>query len=157
MRVPVSFVFLALVFGEIAGFVLVGKLIGLLPTLGLVLLGMVGGMLLLREQGIRTLLKAKAAADAGRTPGRPLAEGAVHAVAALLIIVPGFITDIAGLLLLVPPVRNALLRAIAGRVATGGRPGGSGDGARVIDLGEGDYSAQRRRESPWRLGRGPQA
>ena len=117
MRIPVSAILAALILAEIAGFILVGEAIGVLPTLGLVLLGMLAGALLLRQLGIATLLKAQAEMAAGRTPARPLAEGAIKALAAALIILPGFVSDFLGIVLFIPFVRESLWRAVRRRVS----------------------------------------
>lgn len=157
MRFPFSLVFLGLILGEISGFILVGKAIGVLATLGLVLLGVAAGVLLLRRQGVATLMRVRADLEAGRPPARPLAEGALLAFAAILIILPGFITDIAGILLFLPFVRAALWRAVRARVvirtaAVRTAPAESGP---ILDLAREEYGP--RPDSPWRVRGGPEA
>ena len=154
---PISLIFLALVLGEIAGFIVVGKAIGVLPTLGLILLGMAAGVLLLRRQGFATLMRVRDDLAAGRHPARPLAEGALLAFAALLIILPGFLTDTIGILLFVPFIREALWRAVQSRVTIrAGKPAPApAEGSRVVDLEREEYSP--RPASPWRLRGGPEA
>lgn len=150
MRIPLSFLVLGLVLAEIATFVLVGKAIGVLATLALVLAGMVTGAILLRRAGMATLLRVRAEAAAGRAPVRPLLDGAVGAAAALLIMLPGFITDLLGLLLLMPVTRQRLWNALTGWL--GGRPAGAftTHPADLIDLDPRDYVSDRQPESPWR-------
>lgn len=157
MRIPLSMVFLALILGEIAGFILVGQAIGVLATLGLVLLGMVAGMLLLRRQGVATLMRVRADLAAERPPARPLAEGALLAFAALLIMLPGFITDIVGTLLFIPFVRAALWRAVRSRVTmrSGSPVPATSASGPVVDLEREDYGS--RSDSPWRAHGGPEA
>ncbi len=161
MKIPVRLVLLGLLLAEIAGFILVGKAIGVLATLGLVLFGMVAGSMLLRRQGFATLTKVQADLADGRVPARPLAEGAVLAFAALLIIVPGFLTDLAGIALLVPAVREALWRAVRRRVQFA--RGGASSRPAVVDLDRSEYGARRgaaggrRIDSPWRPPQGPDA
>lgn len=162
MRVPIPLLFLALVFGEIAGFILVGQAIGVLPTLGLVFLGMAAGVLLLRRQGVAPLMRLRAELATDPPSARPLAEGALLAFAALLILVPGFITDLVGILLYVPVIREFFWRGVRSRVEvrTSGypqpRPGGP-----VVDLDGADYARSPRRtdassDGPWRLPGGPE-
>jgi UPF0716 protein FxsA len=155
MRIPFSLAFLALVFGEIAGFILVGKTIGVLPTLGLVLLGMIVGVLLLRLHGIATLVRARAEIAAGRTAARPLAEGAVLALGALLVILPGFLTDLIGILLFIPGVRDALWRAVRRRVEIRTFQAGrtAPESAATVDLDRSEYGTRANADSPWRLGK----
>ena len=156
MRIPVSVIVITPILAEIAGFILVGKAVGVLTTLGLVLLGMLAGVVLLRRQGLATLRKIQADIAAGQAPARPLAEGAVQAFAALLLIIPGFLTDIVAVAIFVPPIREVLWRAIRRRAfadaeALRSRPSRR---AAVIDLDQSEYGATRHStggpESPWR-------
>ena len=140
---------------EIATFIVVGSRIGVLATLGLVFLSTVAGFVLLRSQGIGLLGRLRADIDAGRGPERSLIDGALMVVGALLLVVPGFLTDIAGLLLFVPAIRG-LAWSLAGRqivrAATPGEgPSSSGrpSPGRTIDLGTDDYSAAPNPDSPW--------
>ena len=142
---------------EIAGFVVVGSQVGVLATIGLVLLSVIVGSLLMRFQGLGVLTRLRQELDAGRNPGRELAHGAIILLAGFLLIVPGFFTDIIGLLLFLPPVRDIAWRFLRNRVqvattfATFGggaaRPPGRGP---TIDLDEQDYSSGKRPDSPWR-------
>ncbi len=161
MRIPFSLVFLALVLGEIAGFILVGETIGVLPTLGLVLLGMVVGALLLRRQGIATLMRVREELAADRPPARPLAEGALLAFAALLIILPGFVTDLIGILLFIPFVRERIFQAFRSRLAvrTGNVATSPVKQGPVVDLDRREYGrsgeeARPSADSPWRISGG---
>ncbi|GAA1284698.1 FxsA family protein [Saccharothrix xinjiangensis] len=86
---------------------------GPLTTFGLLLLGGVAGSVLLRREGTRALGAFSEALRTRRAPHREVADGVLIAAAAFLIIVPGFVSDIAGLFLLFPPVR----RLIGGRMA----------------------------------------
>jgi UPF0716 protein FxsA len=154
MRVPFSVLFLLLVLGEIAIFIRVGEAIGVLPALGLTLFAMVAGALLLRWQGVATLMRVRAEMEAGRTPARPLAEGALLAAAALLIILPGFLTDAIGILLLVPPVRVALWRTLQLRIrAVSPAAGRRERQGPIVDLDPSQYGASPRPDSPWRRDR----
>ncbi|WP_207455743.1 FxsA family protein [Azospirillum sp. SYSU D00513] len=112
--------FLLLPIAEIAAFAQVGDWIGALPTVGLVLLSIVAGSLLLRRQGLSVLRRAQEAAARGEDPVGAVFEGFCIVVAAFLLIVPGFLTDIVGLLLFVRPVRNALGLWLLKRMASGG-------------------------------------
>ncbi|MER9300640.1 membrane protein FxsA [Mesorhizobium sp. M0621] len=151
---------LALPLLEIAGFVVVGRQVGALATVGLVLASSIAGALLLRHQGFGVMTRIRAEMDAGRDPSGQLAHGAMIVLAAILLIIPGFITDIIGLLLFLPPVRDLAWRTLKGRVvlatnfSTGGFRGRQRD--KTIDLDDGDYSREddfKRgpdHNSPWR-------
>ena len=102
--------FVGLPIVEIALFIKVGGAIGLLPTLGIVVLTAVGGALIMRWQGLQARDRLRAALQAGGDPVGPIAHGALILVAGILLILPGFFTDTLGLLLLVPPVRTQLIR-----------------------------------------------
>lgn len=135
---------LALPLLEIAGFVIVGRQVGALATVGLVLASSVAGMLLLRHQGFGVMARVRAEMDAGRDPSRQLAHGAMIVLAAILLIIPGFITDIFAILLLLPMVRDLAWRMLKGRIvlATDFGTGGFRTRTRdkVIDLDDSDYS-----------------
>ena len=111
--------FLTLPIVEIALFILVGGWIGLWPTLGIVIVSAVAGATLMRVQGMQTLDRLRARLEAGEDPSGPLFNGALLLVAGMLLLTPGFFTDALGLLLLLPPVRSALIRHAAGRLRGG--------------------------------------
>jgi UPF0716 protein FxsA len=101
---------------EIAVFFQVASMIGVLDTLGVLLLFSIGGLLLVRHEGMGTMAKMRAELNEGRVPGSHLADGFWLLVAGLLLLVPGFVTDFAGLLLLLPPVRGLAKRGTARRL-----------------------------------------
>ena len=126
-------IFLALIIVpliEIALFIEVGGLIGLWPTLGIVVLTALAGATMLRVQGLATIGDLKGRIDRGQDPSGPLAHGALILASGLLLLTPGFFTDGIGFALLVPQVRAAVIRYLARRVVTtihrrgGDRPGG---------------------------------
>lgn len=144
---------LALPLLEIAGFVVVGSEIGVLPTIGLVLLSAVVGSMLLRVQGFGVMSRARAEMEAGRDPSKELAHGAMVVLAGILLVIPGFITDIFGILLFLPPVRELAWRFLSKRVhvySSGFSRRSSPNGAKTIDLDENDFSRQPDPNSPWR-------
>jgi len=157
MRFPFSIFILGLIFGEIAAFVLVGEAIGVLGTLALTLLGMVAGALLLRWTGVATLLRIKAEVAAGRAPTRALVDGAIGAIAALFLMLPGFLTDLIALLLIIPVTRGTIWRSIRRRFEPQGmrRAAFSPRPAAVIELDQRDYTA--RVDSPQRREGGHEA
>ncbi len=93
---------------EIAVFIQVGGWIGLGWTLVLVVLTAVLGTWQLRAQGLATLLRARDQVDRGALPARELFDGACLLVAGALLLTPGFVTDTAGFLLFLSPVRDRL-------------------------------------------------
>lgn len=101
----------------------VGQAIGALPTIGLLLLDSFLGAWLLRSQGRLVWRRFQLALAAGRPPAREVADGALVILGGALLLTPGFITDVFGALLLLPPsralVRRALARRVGGRLLTG--------------------------------------
>lgn len=141
MRLLLPFFLLILPLAEIAVFVMVGSEIGVFPTVGLVIATTVAGSILLRVQGLGTVTRLRSAVERGEAPGRELAHGAMIVLAALLLILPGFITDTLGFLLFIPWVRERAWQFLRSRVTvttTTMRRGGSGH--RTIDLDEDDFS-----------------
>lgn len=145
---------------EIAGFVIVGKMVGVWATLALVILSAVLGAALLRIQGIGILQRISAESRNGGDPGREMVHGAMIVVAAFLLMLPGFISDIIGLLLFIPAVRDVAWRFLSKRIIILGssrafkRPGPGPrtqprDTGHVVDLDEADFHRQGNRNSPW--------
>lgn len=97
---------------EIFGFIQIGGLIGIWPTLGIVILTAIVGSLLLRHQGLNTLLKAEQKIQAGQVPVDQVVDGICLAFAGALLLTPGFFTDFFGLLLFVPSFRYLIARTI---------------------------------------------
>ncbi|MBS3649761.1 membrane protein FxsA [Pseudaminobacter sp. 19-2017] len=156
LLLPLFFIGLPLI--EIAGFAFVGSAIGVLPTIGLVILSTILGSVLLRLQGFGALGRIQQEIAAGRNPGRELAHGTMILVAGILLIIPGFFTDIIGLLLFLPPVRDFAWTILRSRIGfaefkvfrQGYEARGPGRGGPTIDLDAEDYSRARDPESPWR-------
>ncbi len=118
--------FLAIPVIEIAIFIQVGGLIGLWPTLGLVLLTAVIGTLLVRSQGAQTLVELRRSLAELSDPSEPLAHGAMILFAGALLLTPGFFTDILGFALLIPPLRLRVFRWLRARIRVQGFAMGSG-------------------------------
>ena len=109
MRRGLRFVPLALLTGvvlELAVFVLVGRAVGFGAAVLLVFAASLLGLVLLRREGMRAWRGFRVAAQAGQPPGRQVTDGLVGLLGALLLAVPGLVSGLVGLLLLVPPLRN---------------------------------------------------
>jgi UPF0716 protein FxsA len=125
--------FIVLPIAEIYVIIQVGELIGVWPTVGLLVLDAVGGSMLLKHQGRGAWRRFNEALAQGRFPGREVVDGVLIVIGGTLLVTPGFITDIFGLFFLIPPTR-ALARAILrrftiGRITViGGSPGSGGFG-----------------------------
>jgi UPF0716 protein FxsA len=109
--------FIGVPFAELYVLIQVGHAIGVLDTLGLLLLVSIVGAWLAKREGLGVLRRMQAAVDAGRVPGTELLDGFLILMAAALMLTPGFLTDIVAILLLLPPVRAGLRRELRRRFA----------------------------------------
>lgn len=96
---------------ELAAFVQVADWIGFLPSLVLIVVFSVSGAWLVKQEGISVWRRAQAQLDRGELPTAEILNGLLLLAAGALMLVPGFITDAFGLLLLLPPTR-ALVRML---------------------------------------------
>ena len=94
----------------------IGSLIGVWPTLALLLADALLGSLLLRHQGRGAWRRFNLALAERRFPGREVLDGLLIAVGGTLLLTPGFVTDIVGLIFLVPPTRAIIRRLLRGYV-----------------------------------------
>lgn len=88
----------------------VGSAIGALNAVALVFLGAIVGLQVIRQQGFSTMVKAQQKIAAGELPANEMVEGFMIAVGGALMLVPGFVTDFMGILLLIPPVRRFIIK-----------------------------------------------
>lgn len=134
MIIPIFIIF------EIALFIMVGGAIGLWPTLLLVVLSSLTGVMLVRAQGFAALAHMQESAALGTDPSREVADAGLKLVAGLFLILPGFLTSFVGLGLLFPPMRRFLLGRGAARMQIwsiyGAKPRPRGPDAETI---EGEY------------------
>lgn len=133
--------FVLLPLAELFVAVQVGQRIGAAWTILLLVLGSLAGGWLVRHEGSRAWAALRAAVESGRTPARELADGALLLAGGVLMLVPGFITDLVGILLILPFTRPAfrglLTRVVAARLIiaplgpNARRPGPGSDGSVV--------------------------
>ena len=114
-------VFIVVPILEIMVFIRAGDWIGLWPTLAGVVLTAVIGAAIVRHQGLSTLARAQRSVGEGRFPVSEVFDGLCLIMAGAFLITPGFLTDSAGFLLLVPPVRAFLRRSFERRMIASGR------------------------------------
>ena len=112
----IAILFLLVPVLEIYLLIQVGGLIGAGWTIFLVVLTAVIGVALLRKQGISTLNRAQQKLAANELPAHEILEGMGLVVAGALLLTPGFFTDAVGFLLLFPPTRILLVKAVASRL-----------------------------------------
>ncbi len=105
-------IFIALPALEIFLMIKIGTEIGALNTIAIIFLTAIIGIYYARIQGIQTLRSGIINLYQNKVPIYELISGASIAIAALLLIVPGFFTDLIGFLLLIPVTRNLILKSI---------------------------------------------
>jgi UPF0716 protein FxsA len=113
----------------------VGEAIGVLPTIALLIADSIIGSMLMRSQGRLAWRRFNAAISEGRMPHREVADGALIIFGGALLLTPGFVSDVLGIILLLPPtralVRNLLTRRLLPRIVVSrfGVPPATGAGA----------------------------
>lgn len=151
---PIIFlILLSLPLIEIAVLVAVGSKIGVLATIGLVILTGMLGTFLLKMEGASAFTKLQTELKSGRAPEKELANAAMIVLAGIFLIIPGFVSDVIGLLLFLPPVRAFVISSLAGRV-TVVRPQNYRRDDGVVDLDDTEYRHTDNSDSPnspWKL------
>jgi UPF0716 protein FxsA len=134
--------FILVPIAELYVIIQVGEAIGIWPTLALLLADALLGSFLLKHQGRGAWRRFNEAIAQRRFPGKEVADGLLIVVGGTLLLAPGFLTDIVGLFLLIPPTRaiarSLLRRFTIGRFVVVGMPGGRGPGPGAAGPGR-DY------------------
>src|SRR5215208_3921909 len=107
MRLLLVLVFIAVPIAELAVIIQVGEAIGVWWTIALLVADSVLGSLLMRSQGRAAWRRFNEALRSGRAPAREVADGVLVIFGGALLLTPGFLTDVFGLLFLLPPTRAA--------------------------------------------------
>lgn len=107
--------FIALPTVELALLIELGRRIGTLETLALIVVTGVAGAGLARSQGLRVVARVREQIAAGEMPAGPLVDGVIILVASALLVTPGILTDLFGLLCLVPGFRTLIRRELGRR------------------------------------------
>lgn len=101
----------------------VGKKIGSLTTIGIIILTGIIGAYLVKSQGFMILRKIQNDLNEGIMPGDSLIQGAIILAGGILLLTPGFVTDILGFIFLIPVSRNIfkkyLLKWLKGKIKEG--------------------------------------
>lgn len=108
---------------DLALLVAVGDRVGLWPTVAAVVLTAAVGSSLARREGLAAWQRVQTKLGSGGVPGRELIDGVLILVAGTLLLTPGFLTDLVGLLGLFPPTRALVRRAVRSRFERGLREG----------------------------------
>jgi len=122
-------VFLVVPIVELAVIIQVGQVLGVAPTLALLIVMSVLGAWLMKREGLGVIRRAKQQASSGRVPGKEVADGFLIVLGGALMLTPGFVTDGVGIALLLPPVRAVVRPVLLAQLqarALGATTGGSG-------------------------------
>lgn len=157
MALLLLIVFIVVPIVELYVIIQVGQAIGVVATLLLLLLSAVLGTFMLRSQGRAVWRRFNQALSERRVPHREVLDGVLVIFGGALLVTPGFLTDVAGILMLLPPsragIRGFLSKLFVGRIALSGRAaywgynrargrrGGDGDGGSAADSGPGPGAA----------------
>jgi UPF0716 protein FxsA len=134
-------IFIIVPLAELYVIIQIGGAIGIVPTLVLLLADALLGSMLLRHQGRAAWVRFNRALAENRLPHKEVFDGVLIIFGGALLITPGFITDIFGLILLIPPTR-AIVRGVASRIVR--RRMALGGGATLWTLGRTQRPPRRR-------------
>ena len=116
------FIFVPII--EIGLFIQVGGFLGLWPTIALVLITAFVGASLVRSQGMQTLMSVQGRLQQGEMPAQQILEGVMLAVAGVLLLTPGFMTDALGMLVLLPAPRAMIAKKMMEKMVVKNMSGG---------------------------------
>ena len=116
------FIFVPII--EIGLFIQVGGFLGLWSTIALVLITAFVGASLVRSQGIQTLMSVQGRLQQGEMPAQQILEGVMLAVAGVLLLTPGFMTDALGMLVLLPAPRAMIAKKMMEKMVVSNMSGG---------------------------------
>ncbi len=108
--------FIALPVIELVLLLEIGRIIGVFPTVGAVILTGAAGAALARSQGFRVVSRIKNDINRGVMPGNDMLEGALVLAGGIMLLTPGFITDLAGFFALIPVTRALIAGCIRKKI-----------------------------------------
>jgi len=125
--------FIGLPLIEVYFLIKVGSVIGAVPTIALSILCAILGAWLVRRQGFGVLMRVRESLARDEAPALDILDGALLLVAGLFLLLPGFITDTVGFLLLIPPLRRWVVRRYVKVMPVRTHGPGAERGPRVIE------------------------
>jgi UPF0716 protein FxsA len=128
MALLILLLLLALPFVELAVLVKVAGSIGVLDTIGLLVVVSLVGVWLAKRAGLGVVTRIRRTQADGEVPSRELIDGGLILLAAFLLVLPGFVSDAVGILLLLPPVRIGVRTLVLRRIRSS---------ARIVVIGSG--------------------
>jgi len=119
MLLPLVLLFIVVPLVELYVIIQVGQAIGAVPTIVILLADSLLGSMLMRSQGRAVWRRFNEALAAGRPPAREVLDGGLVILGGAFLLTPGFVTDIIGLVLLLPPSRAVVRGALVRRFSRG--------------------------------------
>ena len=141
MPLLLVFIFIVVPIVELYVLIQIGQAIGVLPTIALLILDSILGAALMRQQGRAAWLRFNRALLEGRVPGREVIDGVLVIFGGALLLTPGFLSDLLGLFLLLPPtravIRGLLVRRFGARLVASATSGAEMRFGRMFGAGAG--------------------
>jgi UPF0716 protein FxsA len=116
MLLPLVLLFIVVPIAELAVIIQVGQAIGVWWTIAILIADSILGSVLMRSQGRAAWRRFNEAVQSGRVPAREVLDGALIVFGGLLLLTPGFLTDLLGIVLLIPPTRALVRRVLVRRL-----------------------------------------
>ncbi len=142
MLLPLLILFVLVPIAELAIIIQVGQAVGVWWTIAILIADSVLGSLLMRSQGRATWRRFDDALRSGRVPAAEVLDGGLVIFGGACLLTPGFITDLFGLLLLLPPTRAVVRRLLVRRFALRMVAGASAHGMRPPPAGGNGYDVE---------------
>jgi len=114
LRLLLAFTLVPLI--ELYLLLMMGRYLGPLPTIGLVVVTGILGAALAKSQGTRAFERVQREMQAGQMPAEALLDGLLIFVAGAVLLTPGLLTDLTGFFLLMPAGRRVVRQAVASRI-----------------------------------------
>lgn len=114
----------------------VGSVIGVLPTIALLIAISMIGSVIVKHEGLRVWRRFMSQVRGGTVPERDIIEGALILIAGVLMLAPGFVSDVVGVLLLLPPIRSVVVRLVSRRITGSSRVVRATYDGRIVDVTE---------------------
>ena len=112
MQRKIGIVIIGTILLELAVFIIVGKSIGVIPTLLFVIGSAIGGFYLTKKTGLQSAKAIRSSIELGQAPGVALVDGFLALLGSILIIIPGFVSTFLGMLMVIPLTKNLFKPAI---------------------------------------------
>lgn len=112
MQKKISMLIIGTILLELAVFIIVGKAIGVIPTLLFVICSAIVGFYFIKQTGLQSMKAIRSSIELGQAPGMALVDGFLSLLGSILLIIPGFVSTLVGALMLPSVTKNLFKPAI---------------------------------------------